>query len=239
MLLDEHGHDAVAALVPRQSKLPSAQVRHREHSSPTNLELPADWIVGFDSRSLLPESRLSLAQRLDPMLRTAVTAAIIMYNRQGQAMSIESVEEQGVPLTTVQGLALFGKGSTATFASQNGYFWAGTSRGIVRDMARIVPADSLATAAHFRALANPRLEDRSHLAYLDLEALRSLVARTASDASASSTGGASAPQDAPGRAGISPTLSDLLGLADRMLVEIGIDGSGIRIAATVATSAGQ
>ena len=134
-----------------------------------------DWVVGFDTHSLLPDDRLALDERVEPILRAGLTAAIMMYNRQGATMTIESAEEGGVPMTSVAGLALMGQGNTATFSLLQGYFWAGTSRDAVRDTARLDTAESLAANVHFQTLENPRVPHPSHLAYLDLAAVRQLL----------------------------------------------------------------
>jgi hypothetical protein len=200
-LIAERGRNAVAALLPDESS----------STAGARATKPA-WVVGFDTHSLLPADRLVLGERLDPVLRATLTATIMMYNRAGASMSIESVEEDGVPLTSVAGLALMGQGKAATFSLLKGYFWAGTSRDIVRDAAQLAPAQSLAGDARFQELVNPRITGASHLAYFDLAALRRLMVANSDE-----------------------RVRDLYGLAslaDRLLVELEISPAGIAISAT-------
>ncbi|HVU90414.1 MAG TPA: hypothetical protein VHD36_24025 [Pirellulales bacterium] len=210
-LVAERGRDAVAALVPCKEDV-NAQ-------APSSAKV--DWIVGFDTHSLLADDRLALGQRLEPILRGGLTAAIMMYNRQGATMTIESAEEDGVPLTSVGGLALMGQGSTATFSLVNDYFWAGTSRDAVRETARLDRAQSLAENARYQALENPRLARPSHLAYLDLAAVRRLF-----------TAGSDADKPAE-HSGRASDLAEITALADRLLIELQIDEAGIAVSATV------
>lgn len=211
-LVAERGRDAVAALVPH----------HTDGKAMPASTGDVDWIVGFDTHALLPDDRLAMGQRLEPILRGGLTAAIMMYNRQGATMTIESAEEEGVPLTSVGGLALMGQGTTATFSLVNDYFWAGTSREVVREAARVAPEQSLAGNERFQALGNPRIARPSHLAYLDLAAIRGLLPSRATptpDAAKLELGGGD--------------LGELAALADRLLVELQIDETGAAVSATI------
>jgi hypothetical protein len=222
-LIGGRGHEAVAALLPRQA------ADHGEAPS-SQPSLAADWVVGFDAHSLLPDDRLAFGERVNPILRGALTAAIMMYSRQGQSTSIDSVEEEGVPLTSVEGLALLGQGDNATFSLLKEYFWAGTSRDAVRDTARLEADQSLAANPRFQALANPRLGRRSHFAYVDLAALRRLL--TSSTAAQPRAREAAPAVDEAGR-----EFQGLLELADRILIEVQLDPVGIGISATVTADA--
>jgi hypothetical protein len=222
-LIGGRGHEAVAALLPRQAA---------DHGDPQSSQpsLAADWVVGFDAHSLLPDDRLAFGERVNPILRGALTAAIMMYSRQGQSTSIDSVEEEGVPLTSVEGLALLGQGDNATFSLLKEYFWAGTSRDAVRDAARLQADQSLAADPRFRALTNPRIERRSHFAYVDLAALRRLLASSAALR-------ANTRQAAPATGELGREFQSLLDLADRLLIEVQLDPLGIGISATVTADA--
>ena len=138
-------------------------------------------------------------------------------------MTIESAEDRGVPMTSVAGLALMGQGNTATFSLLKGYFWAGTSRDAVRDTARLDAAESLAANARFQALENPRVPHPSHLAFLDLAAVRHLLLPGVE-------GQRQAIAEQTERDG---DLRDVASLADRLLIELQIDSSGAAVSATI------
>ncbi len=224
-LASSSGHDAIAALVDRRPESPSGdRPTANAEKGDAARALPVDWVVGFDTQALLPDERLSFGERLNPMLRAGLTAAVMMYNRQGQTMAVDSVEEAGVPLTSVSGLALLGQGDSATFSLLHGFYWAGTSREAVRDVARLNAKESLSADPRFQKLTNPRLPNRTHLAYLDLARLRPLlrgkfVATSSPDAA--STG----------------DLLDLMSLADRLLVELQIDSAGVGISISATADA--
>ncbi len=220
-LVADRGRDAVAALVPQaRADAGPQEATGNAKAAPFGV----DWVVGFDTHSLLPDDRLALDERVEPILRAGLTAAIMMYNRQGATMTIESAEEGGVPMTSVAGLALMGQGNTATFSLLQGYFWAGTSRDAVRDTARLDTAESLAANVHFQTLENPRVPHPSHLAYLDLAAVRQLL-------SPGPAGKRPAPAQQTAREN---DLRDVASLADRLLIELQIDSSGAAFSATIA-----
>jgi len=214
-LVSMNGPRAVAALVPRT----------REPRSATRDDQPTafDWVVGFDTHGLLPDDRLALTKRIDPLLRAGLTAAIVMYNRQGAPTSIDSIEDEGVPLTTVGGLSLLGKGDAATFSLLKSYFWAGTSRAAVRDIARLDTAQSLATQAAYRRLTNPRISSPTHLAYVDLTAVQGML---------NDSGGSKLLPDGE-VASPAGSLREIAALADRLLIEIQVDTSGVAMSATL------
>ena len=208
-----------------------ASRRNPSRLNQATLPLSADWVVGFDAHSLLPDDRLAFGERLNPILRGALTAAIMMYSRQGEGTSIESVEDEGVPLTSVEGLALLGQGDNATFSLLKEYFWAGTSRDAVRDTARLAADQSLAADVRFQALTNPRLPKRTHFAYVDLAALRRLLAASILPHAQLST--APPPSETVATTVEGGEIDALLGLADRILLELQLDPAGVGLSATL------
>ena len=221
-LVSRHGPHAVAAFVPRKTSQGSSAASAEATAPSDKKKTDFDWVVGFDTHDLLPDDRRALTRRIDPLLRAGLTAAIVMYNRQGTPTSIDSIEEEGVPLTTVGGLSLLGQGDSATFSLQKSYFWAGTARAAVRDIARLEPAQSLGVQPAYRALQNPRIAGPTHLAYLDLTALLGMLEAAADG---------KAPVADEDRLG--GRLSDVAALADRLLVEIRVDATGVALSATL------
>ena len=225
-LLAERGYETVAALVIQRGT--SSEPADQTERAALHPATSAHWVVGFDTHSLLPDDRPAFGERLNPLLRSALTAAVMLYNRPGQSVRFDSAAEQGVPLTTVDGLSLLGQGDTATFSLLKGFFWAGTCRHVVRDAARLEVDQSLAADRRFQTLANPRVAGRTHLAYFDLAALRPLLAQAALPADAHSA-----------TTSRGNDLLALMGLADRLLVEVQIDESGLGLSISAATDAAR
>ncbi|MBI2827367.1 MAG: hypothetical protein HYX69_22055 [Planctomycetia bacterium] len=224
-LTSGRGYDAVAALAERKSTAGPA-----DKTGTAKGAVPLDWAIGVDTSSILAEDRPLVAQGLDPLVRAGLTAAIVAFNRQGHNVRIESSEQQGVPLASVEGVSVAAEpGETAASTSLGPFYWAGSSRDAVRDAARLEASESLASVTHFQAMANPRLRGRTHLAYFQLGTLRELLA--AADAPTSQLGAADAPRPTAGR---DNDLVEILKLADRLLFEARVDHEGIAVSTTLA-----
>lgn len=142
------------------------------------IALKVDWVVGLDTRPLKPgENQPAMAEILHPLLETALGVAAATANAQtGEPrVAVETVDVEGLTMTSIEGLGPFGKGMAATFAVIGGRIWGGTSRGAVSRAARLRAAESLAHSPAFRERLSPRVPEPSHLVYIDLSAARRLI----------------------------------------------------------------
>lgn len=142
-----------------------------EHES----RLPVDFVAGLQTRPLEPgDGRPSLAKLAEPVVHSLLTSTVAATNAQTAhpAASLESIELDGIAMTTVAGLrGPRSRPSAAAYAVVGDDFWLASSPAALRRAVGWSAADSLAAAAPFERIKSP-----SHLFYVDLKGIRQLLA---------------------------------------------------------------
>jgi hypothetical protein len=137
--------------------------------------MPLEWVAGLETRPLESgDGRPSLARLAEPLLHSALAAAVAATNAQaprGAAASLETSDLDGVSITSVAGLAgPRGGPFAASYAVVEDHFWAASSPQAIRLALELPAENSLARTAQLRRIENP-----SQLAYLNLKGIRELL----------------------------------------------------------------
>jgi len=149
------------------------------HSPGEGEARPIDWVIAAQTRPRAAEDgRPDVVEAIDKGLQAVFNLLANLptdaNDAQQQAVTVRTTDEEGIRLTSIEGIRDLPPGFVGTYTFSNGYFIGGSTREIVRQAATTQHENSLANSDKLRELLSPGMEHSSQVFYFDCAALRRL-----------------------------------------------------------------
>lgn len=185
--------------------------------------LPIDWALGVDTQPMVA-GEASPAEVLDPLVRMVMILAADAHNAsRPPTAKVETVEIDQLRMTGLTGLGPSADLGVFT-ARVGGRLWAGGSPQTLARGAKPGSPESLATAASYRRVHNPRLDDARQFAYVNFAAVRRSL-----DEVVTAPPAWLAPLSSPAAQPQIRELRSLLSLLDAAVLEAAVADNGLRV----------